>query len=129
MGDLSDIYRCEVCGHIIEVLRSGVGQLVCCNQKMTKLESNSVDAAAEKHVPVVEYVGNSIVVRVGSVEHPMTPEHYIMWIEILSGDKIERVILKPGDRPEAKFEVTGKNIVARAYCNLHGLWQKVDLNK
>ncbi len=123
MSDQKYLYRCEVCGHIIEVVHAGIGQLVCCGQKMTHLEENSVDAAIEKHVPIIFRDDGGITVQIGSIEHPMTEEHYIEWIEIIFDDRIGRQYLRPGDKPVARFNVKSTYVQARAYCNLHGLWK------
>lgn len=118
-----DIYKCEVCGNIVEVLVVGGGTLVCCGQNMVHLTENSVDAAKEKHVPVIEKIPGGVKVKVGSVEHPMTEAHYIQWIEIETPNFVYRKELKPGEKPEAEF-LTGEEILkAREHCNLHGLWR------
>jgi superoxide reductase len=117
-------YKCEVCGNIVEVIHDGPGQLVCCNQPMTLQEENTVDAAQEKHVPVIEKTAEGIVVKVGSVEHPMQDNHFIEWIQLLADGKAFRQFLNPGEKPEAIFKVEGKDVSAREYCNLHGLWKK-----
>lgn len=124
MTKVLQVYKCMVCGNIVEVLYSGGGTLVCCNQPMKLMEENTVDAALEKHVPVVERIDDQVHVRVGSVTHPMTEEHYIQWIEVITEDKVYRKDLKPGDEPEAIFHVEGDIIGVREYCNLHGLWKK-----
>jgi len=124
MAKLKEIYRCEVCGHITEILHKGQGELVCCNQPMKHLEANTVDAAEEKHVPVVEIADGLVKVNVGSKDHPMEEDHYIEWIEIIVDGKVYRQHLQPGDSPHAEFSVSGENITAREYCNLHGLWKK-----
>jgi superoxide reductase len=113
------IYKCEICGNIVEIIHNGMGELVCCGQPMKLMKENSDDKASkEKHVPVIE--GN--IVRIGIINHPMTDEHYIEWIEATSESKeIARIFLKPGEKPEAKFSFKVKS--ARAYCNLHGLWK------
>jgi len=116
------IYKCEVCGNIVEMLHEGAGELVCCNQPMKLFVENTVDAAREKHVPVKEVVGQNLKVKVGSVPHPMEEKHYIEWVEIVADGKAYRQFLKPGDVPEAVFPVSGE-VVAREYCNLHGLWK------
>jgi superoxide reductase len=116
------VFKCNVCGNIVEVLNDGAGQLVCCGQPMKHLVENTVDAAKEKHVPVKEAVDGGLKVKVGSVAHPMDETHYIQWIEIISDGKIYRQALKPGDSPEALFPVSGE-WTAREYCNLHGLWK------
>ena len=125
MTERLQVYKCMLCGNIVEVLHSGKGELVCCGKPMRLFTENTEDAAREKHVPVLTKEGGKIVVKVGSAEHPMEEKHYIEWIEIIAGDKIYRKFLKPGEKPEAVFhglEDTG-NISAREYCNLHGLWK------
>ncbi|HEY3379017.1 MAG TPA: desulfoferrodoxin [Armatimonadota bacterium] len=117
------IYKCEVCGNVVEVLHAGGGKLTCCNQPMTLLVENTVDAAREKHIPVIERTAHGIVVHVGSIAHPMEAKHYIEWIEVIADGIAYRQFLAPEDSPEASFAVTGEVILARAYCNLHGLWK------
>jgi superoxide reductase len=118
------IYKCEVCGNIVEVLHEGEGELVCCGEPMKLLEENTTDAAREKHVPVVEKTVSGCKVMVGSVRHPMEEKHYIEWIELLVDGKALRAFLKPGDDPSAVFEgVAGDSVTAREYCNVHGLWK------
>jgi superoxide reductase len=118
MTEKKEVYRCEVCGNIVEVLHEGGGTLICCGQPMKLMKENIVDASIEKHVPIIK----GKIVKVGSVEHPMTEEHYIEWIEATSEDgQIAKVFLKPGQKPEATF--CFKPISAREYCNLHGLWK------
>ena len=117
------IYKCEVCGNIVEVLHQGGGELVCCDQPMKLMGENVVDAAQEKHVPVIEKTADGITVKVGSVPHPMEEEHYIEWIELIADGRAYRQFLSPGDTPEALFEIKAQNITAREYCNLHGLWK------
>ncbi len=116
------VYKCEICGNIVELTHVGGGELVCCGQPMVKQEENTVDAAKEKHVPIVEKTEAGVKVTVGEVVHPMEGSHYIEWIEVIAGEQIFRKYLKPGDAPVAEFSVTGK-LTARAYCNLHGLWK------
>jgi len=125
-AEKNSIYKCDHCGIIIEVLHGGAGSLVCCNHPMKILRENTTDAAVEKHVPVTEISSDGVKVTVGSVAHPMLEEHYIEWIEILVDGKVYRQNLKPGDAPEAFFAIDtqGKEVVAREYCNLHGLWKK-----
>jgi superoxide reductase len=117
------IYKCEVCGNIVEVLHEGKGELVCCGQPMKLLVENTVDAAKEKHVPAIEKTASGVTVKVGSVAHPMEEKHYIEWIEIIADGKAYRQFLKPGDAPEAVFEIKANKIEAREHCNLHGLWK------
>lgn len=118
------IYKCSVCGNIIEIVHGGVGTLVCCDENMDFLKENTVDASVEKHKPVLKEEGIYTKVIVGSVPHPMEPNHYIEWIEIINGDYINRKYLKPGDKPEADFYVHKQlGLIVRAYCNIHGLWQ------
>lgn len=117
------IYKCEICGHIIEIIHEGAGQLVCCNQPMKLYEENTVEASKEKHIPVVEKIEGGFRVKVGSVPHPMEEKHYIEWIEVIADGKAYRQFLKPGDAPEAAFMIDAAEIAAREYCNLHGLWK------
>ncbi|APM41079.1 desulfoferrodoxin [Clostridium kluyveri] len=124
MIEVKQVYKCEVCGNIVEVLYNGGGTLACCGQPMKLIEENTVDAASEKHVPVIEEIDGGVVVKVGSVEHPMLPEHYIQWIEVHTENKIYRKYLKPGEKPEATFKLDEKLVMVREYCNLHGLWKK-----
>jgi len=124
MAKLMGIYKCEICGNMVEVVHEGKGDLVCCGQPMTSLQENTVDASREKHVPVIEKTDNGIKVKVGSIAHPMEEQHYIEWIEIITGGNSCRVFLKPGDVPEAEFPVQfSSDLVARAYCNIHSLWK------
>ncbi|RLB41614.1 MAG: desulfoferrodoxin [Deltaproteobacteria bacterium] len=123
MTERLQVYKCEVCGNIVEVLHSGKGELVCCNQPMKLLVENTVDAAKEKHVPVVEKTSEGFKVKVGDVAHPMEEKHYIEWIELIVGDKAYRQFLNPGDAPEAVFNVQADQAAAREFCNLHGLWK------
>jgi superoxide reductase len=123
MAKRLEIYKCELCGNIVEVLHEGKGELVCCHQPMKLVTENTVDAAKEKHVPVIEVLDHGIKVKVGSVAHPMEEKHYIEWIELVADGKAYRQFLKPGDAPEAVFCIDAKEITAREYCNLHGLWK------
>jgi len=123
MDTLKQIYKCTVCGHIVEVLHPGVGQLVCCGKPMESLKEKIQDIGLEKHVPIIEKTANRVRVKVGSIPHPMEEKHYIEWIEIIANGKYCRKFLKPGDKPEAEFEVQAENITAREYCNIHGLWK------
>ncbi len=123
MTELKQIYKCNICGNIVEVLHAGIGQLVCCGQPMELLTEKTVDVGLEKHVPIIEKVGNKVKVKVGSVPHPMEEKHYIEWIEIIADGKVYRKFLKPRDKPEAEFEITADKIEAREYCNIHGLWK------
>ena len=123
MANKLEIYKCQKCGIIVEVLHEGAGQLVCCGEPMTKLTVNTVDAAKEKHVPVIEKLPDGYKVKVGSVPHPMEEKHYIEWIEMLADGIAYRKFLKPGDAPEAVFNVKANSVSAREHCNLHGLWE------
>ncbi len=122
MTEKLQIYKCEVCGNIVEMLHAGAGQLVCCGEPMKLCRENTVDAAKEKHVPVIEKTATGIKVKVGSVPHPMEQAHYIEWIEIVADGKAYRKFLNPGEAPEAIFEIKADKVTAREYCNLHGLW-------
>ncbi len=124
MPEQMQIYKCEACGNIVEVLHGGEGELVCCGNPMTFFQENTVDAAKEKHVPVVEKIDGGFKVMVGSVAHPMEEKHYIEWIEATTGDgRVYRKFLSPGMVPEAVFMIDADSISAREYCNLHGLWK------
>ena len=123
MAKRFEIYKCEACGNIVEVLEGGAGELVCCGEPMKLMTENTVDAAKEKHVPVIEKVEGGIKVKVGDVPHPMEEKHYIQWIELIADGKSYRQFLKPGDTPEAVFNISASQLTAREYCNLHGLWR------
>lgn len=119
-----EIYKCGVCGNMVEMVHAGEGELVCCGEPMKLLTENTTDAAKEKHVPVIEKTGAGVKVSVGSVAHPMESKHYIEWIELLDGETALRAFLKPGDAPSAFFKgVSGAALSAREYCNVHGLWK------
>lgn len=119
------IYICSLCGNIVEMIKVGGGELVCCGKPMDLLEEKTADAATEKHVPMIEKVDGGFKVTVGSTAHPMNPEHHIEWIELLVGDSSYRTYLKPGDAPEAFFCIDAdiKDVTAREHCNIHGLWK------
>ncbi len=123
MAKQLEVYKCEICGNIVEVLHSGAAPLVCCNEKMKLMAENTVDAAKEKHVPVIERGDGKIIVKVGSVAHPMEETHYIEWIELLADGKAYRQFLQPGGKPEAVFVLNAEEVTAREYCNLHGHWK------
>jgi superoxide reductase len=118
-----EVFKCELCGNMVESVHAGPGELVCCGQPMTKLDENTVDAAKEKHVPVIEKIEGGYKVKVGDVAHPMGEDHYIEWIELVAGGKAYKEFLEPGAAPEATFLIDASDVKARAYCNLHGLWQ------
>jgi superoxide reductase len=118
-----EVYKCGVCGNMVEMVHAGVGKLVCCNQPMKLMVENTVDAAKEKHIPVVEKVDDGFKVKVGSVAHPMEEKHYIEWIELIADGRAYRQFLNPGDVPEALFCIEADQITARAYCNIHALWK------
>ncbi|MEJ2473002.1 MAG: desulfoferrodoxin [Desulfobacterales bacterium] len=123
MAEQLQVYKCEACGNIVEVLHGGDGELVCCGKPMVLLTENTVDAAKEKHVPVIEKVEGGYKVKVGSVAHPMEEKHYIEWVELIADGKAYRQFLKPGQAPEAIFKIDAASVSAREYCNLHGLWK------
>ena len=123
MAKKLEVYKCDLCGNIVEVLHAGAGQLVCCGQPMRLMTENTVDAAKEKHVPVIEKVEGGYLVKVGAVPHPMEEKHYIEWIELIADGKVYRQFLEPGQSPEAFFPVSAAQVTAREYCNLHGLWK------
>jgi superoxide reductase len=123
MTMLRQVYKCEVCGNIVEMLHTGSGTMVCCDQPMILQAENTVDAAKEKHVPVIEKIKGGVLVKIGSVEHPMIDTHYIEWIEIHTDKKVYRKYLFPGEKPQAEFLLEEDVLYAREYCNLHRLWK------
>lgn len=123
MAEQKQIYKCNICGNIVEILYTGVGKLMCCGQSMELLAEKTEDEGMEKHVPVVERTETGIKVKVGSIPHSMEDNHYIEWIEIIANGVVYRKFLKPGDKPEAEFEIRAENITAREYCNIHSLWK------
>ena len=123
VGKIGEVYKCNVCGNIVEVLFAGDGTLVCCGEPMQLMQEKTADIGKEKHVPIIEKTKKGIKVKVGSIPHPMEESHYIQWIEVIAGGNACRKFLKPGDKPEAEFEVSAKGATAREYCNLHGLWK------
>ena len=123
MAEKLEVYKCEACGNIVEVIHAGGGELVCCGEPMKLFKENTVDAAKEKHVPVVEKFDGGFKVMVGSVAHPMEEQHYIEWIELIADGKAYRQFLNPGDPPEAVFKIDADQVTAREFCNLHGLWK------
>jgi superoxide reductase len=123
MAEIMQVYKCNVCGNIVEVLHGGAGDLVCCGEPMKLMTENTVDAAKEKHVPVLVKTADGWRVTVGAVAHPMEEKHYIEWIELVADGIVYRAVLKPGDKPEAEFKVKASKVSAREYCNLHGLWK------
>jgi superoxide reductase len=123
MTKMKEVYKCMVCGNIVEVLHTGVGELVCCGQPMKLMEEKTEDEGQEKHVPVIEKTENRVKVKVGSVPHPMEEDHYIEWIELIADGVSQRKFLSSGEEPEAEFETRAEKIEAREYCNIHGLWK------
>ncbi|HSW00445.1 MAG TPA: desulfoferrodoxin [Sedimentisphaerales bacterium] len=123
MVERLQVYKCSVCGNVVEVLTAGGGDLVCCGQRMENLTVKTADQGKEKHVPVIEKIDGGIKVKIGSVQHPMEEKHYIEWIEVISDGKAYRQFLKPGQTPEAVFNIPAGNVRAREHCNLHGLWE------
>lgn len=123
MTERNQIYKCPICGNIVEVIHTGGGSLVCCGKPMELLHENTVDASLEKHVPIIEVKGDKIHVKVGSVEHPMLPEHFIEFIELIADGVSYKKFLRPNEKPEAEFCISAKHFVAREFCNLHGLWK------
>jgi superoxide reductase len=123
MAKKLEIYKCSACGNIVEVLHGGVGKLICCGKPMELLDEKTADATTEKHVPVIEKTDGGYKVKVGSVPHPMEEKHLIEWIELLADGKAYRQFLKPGDAPEAVFNIAAGSVSAREHCNVHGLWK------
>ena len=123
MAKRFEVYQCSICGNMVEAVADAPGKLVCCGKPMDLLIENTTDASLEKHVPVYSREGNAVTIKVGSIPHPMTPEHFIEWIELLQNGRTQRVDLAPGDRPIAEFCVADGPAVVRALCNRHGLWK------
>jgi superoxide reductase len=123
MAEKSEVYKCNACGNIVMLLHGGGGDLVCCGENMVLLTANTVDAAKEKHVPVIEKIAGGFKVKVGSTPHPMEEKHYIEWIELIVDSKSYFQFLNPCEAPEATFMIDADNVSAREYCNIHGLWK------
>jgi superoxide reductase len=124
MTKVREIYKCEICGNIVEVLHAGAGALVCCGEEMKLMEEKTQDSKVEKHVPYIEKTKDGNLIKVGqNQDHPMEEKHYIEWIQIIADGKAYRQFLKPGEKPQALFENKAKNVTAREYCNIHGLWK------
>jgi superoxide reductase len=126
MPEQFQILKCEVCSNMLETIRGGAGEVVCCGKSMKILTANTVDAAKEKHVPVIEKIADGYMVKVGGVEHPMEDKHYIQWIELRAGDSVYKQYLTPGQKPEGIFKLKADHVEAREYCNLHGLWKAAE---
>jgi superoxide reductase len=123
MAEKLEIYKCAVCGNIVEVLHGGDGVLICCGQPMEDMAEKTADQGKEKHVPVIEKISGGYKVKVGSIPHPMEEKHYIEWIELLADGKAYRQFLNPGEAPEAVFNIKADSVSAREHCNVHGLWK------
>ena len=129
MAEKYGIYKCELCGNIVEVLHAGPGELVCCGTPMKAISENTVEASREKHIPVIEKIDGGYKVTVGTIIHPMDEKHFIEWIELVvaasdgSTGEVYRKYLKPGEAPVAVFRTDASSVSAREYCNLHGLWK------
>lgn len=123
--EFRELYRCEVCGNVVEVVHPGMVMLVCCNKPMVKLQSKKEDTGVEKHLPVIEDMNGKIKVKIGSVEHPMEEKHYIVFVEVLTDKKVLRHEFKPKEKPEAIFDVNLSDVKeVREFCNVHMLWSK-----
>ncbi len=117
------VNKCHVCGNIVQLLHVGGGNLVCCGQPMELLEEKTEDQGFEKHVPVIGKIARGVKIKVGSIPHPMEEAHFIEWVSLYVDDKIYTEFLQPGMSPEVQFKVEGKNMMAKIYCNVHGLWR------
>ncbi len=124
VAKLFEVYKCEVCGNIVEVVHGGAGELICCGQPMKLLEEKASEQGNEKHLPVVEVASGEVKVKVGEVSHPMEEKHYIEWVEVLTPNGAVKRFLKPGENPEVTFKIDEKATAVRSYCNIHGLWKK-----
>ena len=120
---MKKIYKCSLCGNVVELLHDGGAELICCGKPMELLQEKTNDAGMEKHVPVSEKTKKGTKIKIGAVEHPMEENHYIEWIEINFDGKSGKKFLQPGESPEANFEAAPENFTARCYCNVHGLWK------
>jgi superoxide reductase len=123
MAEKLQVYKCNICGNIVEVLHGGAGELVCCGEPMELLDEKTADTGKEKHVPVIEKIDGGFKVKVGDVPHPMEEKHYIEWIELLADGKAYRQFLQPGKPAEAVFNINAATVSAREHCNVHGLWK------
>ena len=124
MTKVKEIYKCNICGNIVEVLHAGIGVLVCCGEPMELMKEKTEDSSTEKHVPYIEKTENGVIVKVGQNEdHPMIDKHHIEWIQVIADGASYRKFLKPGDKPQAEFEIKADKVEAREYCNVHGLWK------
>ncbi len=123
MAKQFEVYKCLKCGNIVELLYGGGGSPSCCGEPMKLMQEGATDGALEKHVPVVTKTADGFKVTVGSVPHPMAAEHWIQWIEIIADGRSYHKFCNPGDAPEAEFRIKADTVIAREYCNLHGLWK------
>ncbi|MBN1437427.1 MAG: desulfoferrodoxin [Sedimentisphaerales bacterium] len=123
MANRLELYKCDKCGNVIEMIWGDYRHMLCCGTMMHPVEAKTADAKTEKHVPVIEKVPGGFKVTVGSVPHPMEENHYIQWIEIQADGKVYTEYLKPGMAPEATFTIDAEKVTAREYCNVHGLWK------
>jgi superoxide reductase len=123
MAKQLEVYKCKICGNIVEVLHGAAGVLVCCGQPMDIQVENTADSTKEKHVPLIEKIDGGYKVTVGSTLHPMEEKHFIEWIELIADGKAYRQFLKPGEAPSAVFTLAAESVTAREYCNIHGLWK------
>ena len=123
MAKQYEIYKCEICGNIVEVLHGGVGTLVCCGADMKLYQENTTDAATEKHVPVAEKTDKGIIVKVGEIPHPMESAHYIEWVQLITESDSCKKYFHPGEAPEVVFPTKADRFTVRAFCNIHGLWK------
>jgi len=124
MAKVREIYKCDICGNIAEVLHGGAGELVCCGEPMKLMEEKTEDSSVEKHVPYIEKTENGILVKVGqNQDHPMLEEHYIEWIQVIADGVSHRKFLHPGEKPQAEFAIKADTIEAQEFCNVHGLWK------
>lgn len=123
MTEINQIFKCNVCGNIVEMVHSGVGELVCCGQPMELKQEKTEDEGMEKHVPIIEKNETGIIVRVGNIAHPMTSEHHIEWIEVITEHRTYRKRLDLDQEPWAEFFLEAQVLTVRAYCNVHGLWK------
>lgn len=125
MSEEKQVYRCNICGNMVEVLHLGTGKLVCCGNRMQLLEEKREGLGPQKHIPVIEQIDNGVKIKIGETEHPMEENHCVEWVELVTDDAVYRKVFKPGEKPEAEFNIDLADInsvSAREYCSIHGLW-------
>ena len=127
MTELKQIYKCNVCGNMVEMVHTGVGEPICCGENMELKQEKNEDEGTEKHKPVIERTDTGVIVKIGSVPHPMESAHFIEWIEVITEHRVYRKKIDINQDPQAEFFLDAEHIKARAYCNIHGLWSSEEV--